>query len=124
MDETLQQRIEAAVREEVSIIPYDLHWPLLFEIEAEHLRARLPASIFKRIEHFGSTAVPGLAAAQDAEALRREPELAAVIGAALPADRVVAMLGFGRLRHVPTNDTPEGRQTNRRVEIVISDTEK
>lgn len=62
MDETLEQRIEAAVREEVSIIAYDPHWPLLFEIEAEHLRARLPASIFKRIEHFGSTAVPGLAA--------------------------------------------------------------
>ncbi|HEX5733627.1 MAG TPA: OmpA family protein [Blastocatellia bacterium] len=47
-----------------------------------------------------------------------------LIGAALPADRVVAVLGFGMLRPVPTNDTPEGRRTNRRVEIVISDTEK
>jgi flagellar motor protein MotB len=32
--------------------------------------------------------------------------------------------GFGKIRPVATNDTPEGRQTNRRVEIVISDTEK
>ena len=44
-----------------------------------------------------------------------------LIGAALPADRMVAVLGFGKLRPVATNDTPEGRQTNRRVEIVISD---
>jgi outer membrane protein OmpA-like peptidoglycan-associated protein len=47
-----------------------------------------------------------------------------LIGAALPADRMVAVLGFGKLRPVATNDTPEGRQTDRRVEIVISDTEK
>ena len=47
-----------------------------------------------------------------------------LIGAALPADRMIAVLGFGKLRPVATNDTPEGRQTNRRVEIVISDTEK
>jgi outer membrane protein OmpA-like peptidoglycan-associated protein len=47
-----------------------------------------------------------------------------LIGAALPADRMVAVLGFGKLRPVATNDTPEGRQINRRVEIVISDTEK
>jgi outer membrane protein OmpA-like peptidoglycan-associated protein len=47
-----------------------------------------------------------------------------LIGAALPADRMVAVLGFGKLRPVATNDTPEGRQTNRRVEIVISDIAK
>lgn len=47
-----------------------------------------------------------------------------LIGAALPADRMIAVLGFGKLRPVATNDTPEGRQTNRRVEIAISDTEK
>lgn len=47
-----------------------------------------------------------------------------LISAALPADRMVAVRGFGKIRPVATNDTPEGRQTNRRVEIVISDTEK
>lgn len=47
-----------------------------------------------------------------------------LIQAALPADRMVGVRGFGKIRPVATNDTPEGRQTNRRVEIVISDTEK
>jgi outer membrane protein OmpA-like peptidoglycan-associated protein len=47
-----------------------------------------------------------------------------LIHAALPADRMVAVRGFGKIRPVATNDTPEGRQTNRRVELVISDTEK
>ncbi len=47
-----------------------------------------------------------------------------LIGAALPADRMVAVLGFGKLSPIATNDTPEGRRTNRRVEIVINDTEK
>ncbi len=43
-------------------------------------------------------------------------------GAGIPADRIVAVRGFGKIRPVATNDTPEGRQQNRRVEIVISDT--
>ena len=47
-----------------------------------------------------------------------------LISSALPADRMNAVRGFGKIRPVATNDTAEGRQTNRRVEIVISDTEK
>ncbi len=47
-----------------------------------------------------------------------------LIHASLPTDRMVGVRGFGKIRPVATNDTPEGRQTNRRVEIVISDTEK
>lgn len=39
----------------------------------------------------------------------------------LLTDRILAVRGFGKLRPVTTNDTPEGRQMNRRVEIVITD---
>jgi outer membrane protein OmpA-like peptidoglycan-associated protein len=55
---------------------------------------------------------------------RAEAVHAYLISAALPAERMVAVRGFGKIRPVATNDTPEGRQTNRRVEIVIGDTEK
>jgi len=46
----------------VTIVPYDAVWPEWFRQEAEHLRACLPPQLIRRIEHFGSTAVPGLAA--------------------------------------------------------------
>jgi GrpB-like predicted nucleotidyltransferase (UPF0157 family) len=62
MDKTLQQRIDEAVRETVSIVPYDPRWPDLFEAEADFLRRTLPQRLLRRIEHFGSTAVPALAA--------------------------------------------------------------
>jgi outer membrane protein OmpA-like peptidoglycan-associated protein len=39
----------------------------------------------------------------------------------MPSDRILAVRGFGKLRPVTTNDTAEGRQMNRRVEIVITD---
>ena len=44
-----------------------------------------------------------------------------LLKAGLPSDRIVAVHGFGKLRPVATNDTPEGRQMNRRVELVITD---
>ncbi len=59
---TLEERVQQAVREEIAIVPYDVRWPDLFRIEAAHLRACLPAGLIGRIEHFGSTAVPGLVA--------------------------------------------------------------
>ena len=59
---TLQERVEQAVREDMGIAPYDSRWPDLFRREAEHLRSCIPTALIRRIEHFGSTAVPGLAA--------------------------------------------------------------
>ena len=44
-----------------------------------------------------------------------------LLSAGIASDRVLAVRGFGKLRPVTTNDTPEGRQMNRRVEIVITD---
>ncbi|MEK6282444.1 MAG: GrpB family protein [Acidobacteriota bacterium] len=59
---SLEQRIAEALREEVSLSPYDPSWPQMFAAEAEFLWTTLPHAVVKRIEHFGSTAVPGLAA--------------------------------------------------------------
>lgn len=60
--ETPEQRIQRVVREDVALSPYDLHWPESFQKEKEHLLACLPEGLVVRVEHFGSTAVPGLAA--------------------------------------------------------------
>ncbi len=57
-----EQRIQRVVREEVTIAPYDPAWPESFRQEKEHLLSCLPNDLIRRIEHFGSTAVPGLAA--------------------------------------------------------------
>lgn len=49
-------------REHVEIAPYDPRWPGLFAREKAHLLAVLSGDVVRRIEHFGSTAVPNLAA--------------------------------------------------------------
>ena len=62
MERSLEQRIAEAVREEVAIVPYDPGWPRMFASEVQFLQSILPANLVNRYEHFGSTAVPGLAA--------------------------------------------------------------
>jgi len=60
--ETLEEKITRVVKEEVIVVPCDPRWPEMFEQERLHLLSCLPADLIKRIEHFGSTAVPGLSA--------------------------------------------------------------
>ena len=60
--ETLEEKIARVVKEDVAIVPYDTSWPLMFRQERQHLLSCLPNKLIKRIEHFGSTAVPGIAA--------------------------------------------------------------
>src|SRR5262249_21163336 len=60
--ESLEQRIQRVVREDVALAPYDPRWPGLFRDEKAHLLSALPGGPLGRIEHFGSTAVPGLTA--------------------------------------------------------------
>ena len=62
MTETLEQKIARVLREEIRLAPYDPAWPEAFRREREHLLECLPNDLLGRIEHFGSTAVPGLAA--------------------------------------------------------------
>jgi GrpB-like predicted nucleotidyltransferase (UPF0157 family) len=60
--ESLEQRIQRVLREDVALAPYDPRWPESFACEKKHLLECLPNELVRRIEHFGSTAVPGLAA--------------------------------------------------------------
>jgi GrpB-like predicted nucleotidyltransferase (UPF0157 family) len=60
--ETLEEQVRRVTREDVALVPYDPTWPELFRLEKEHLLSCLPADLVRRVEHFGSTAVPGLAA--------------------------------------------------------------
>ncbi len=60
--ESLEERIRRVVAEPVAIADYDPQWPARFAREKAHLLACLPHDIIRRIEHFGSTAVPGLSA--------------------------------------------------------------
>jgi GrpB-like predicted nucleotidyltransferase (UPF0157 family) len=45
----------------IQIVPYDPEWPRAFEVEAYRLRAALKA-LARRIDHHGSTAIPGVSA--------------------------------------------------------------
>lgn len=59
--EHLRERIARLGRETIEIVPYDPTWPALFRDERARLTERFPG-IVRRVEHFGSTAVPGLSA--------------------------------------------------------------
>jgi outer membrane protein OmpA-like peptidoglycan-associated protein len=78
-----------------------------------------------RIEIEGHTDAVG---SQDYNQKLSEDRAAAVRAylaqAGIPDGRIIAVRGFGKVRPVATNDTPEGRQMNRRVELVISDIDK
>ncbi len=60
--EPLSQRIKRVIAEDVAVVRYDSQWPELFRSEREHLLICLPNELIRRIEHFGSTSIPGLAA--------------------------------------------------------------
>jgi GrpB-like predicted nucleotidyltransferase (UPF0157 family) len=60
--ESIEDRVQRLIQEHVDIVPYDIHWPAMFLLEKEQLSSCLPPALIGRIEHFGSTAVPGLPA--------------------------------------------------------------
>ncbi|MBS3762919.1 MAG: GrpB family protein [Planctomycetes bacterium] len=60
--ETLQDKVERVVNEPVRFTSYNPHWPDMFDRERELLIRILPDDLINRVEHFGSTAVPGLPA--------------------------------------------------------------
>ncbi len=61
MSACLSKSIEELIREDITIVPYNPVWHSLFREEESFLRKKL-GEFIGRIEHFGSTSVPGLAA--------------------------------------------------------------
>jgi GrpB-like predicted nucleotidyltransferase (UPF0157 family) len=60
--ESLEERVKRVIQEKVDVVPYNPDWPRMFLLEKNHLLSCLPDTILKRIEHFGSTAIPRLSA--------------------------------------------------------------
>jgi GrpB-like predicted nucleotidyltransferase (UPF0157 family) len=60
--ESLQEKIARVLKDKIEVVPYDPAWPEMFEQEKKHLLECLPNELIIRIEHYGSTSVPGLAA--------------------------------------------------------------
>jgi len=59
---TIDERVKQFIEEDVEIVEYDPAWPKYFEEEKNHLLKCLPCNLISRVEHFGSTAIPCLAA--------------------------------------------------------------
>jgi len=57
--ETPAEKLRRVLADRIELVPYDPRWPGLFAEEKRRLLALFPALI-RRVEHFGSTAVPGL----------------------------------------------------------------
>ncbi|WP_064093493.1 GrpB family protein [Rossellomorea aquimaris] len=58
----------------ITIYPYNEKWPFLFENEKQEILSILGSDIALRIEHIGSTAVPGLSAKPTVDLLVEIPE--------------------------------------------------
>lgn len=71
-------------REHVEIVSYDPRWPESFEREKGHLLAVLPGDVVGRIEHFGSTAIAGVAAKPIVDMLVEVSDLEAVKSRVVP----------------------------------------
>ncbi len=60
--ESLKDRVQRVVQENVEIVSYNPLWPEMFRQEKERLLHLLPIELLGRIEHFGSTAIPCMSA--------------------------------------------------------------
>lgn len=81
-------------KDKIEIVPYDPQWPELFDLEKRAIRHALGYFAGLRIEHFGSTAVPGLAA---------KPSLDILVGVSSKQDwpRMIQPLAVLGYVHVP-----------------------
>lgn len=84
--------------DEIEIVDYDPSWPALFAAEASRLRALFDPQLIVGLEHFGSTAIPGLAA---------KPIIDILIAVrSLPAARTGFVEPLGRIGYVFWAENP------------------
>lgn len=60
--ESFEDKLSRVLAERIEVVDYDPAWSALFDSESARLAAYFPPGSIRRIEHIGSTAVPGLAA--------------------------------------------------------------
>src|SRR5262249_9434921 len=80
----------------IDIVPYDPRWPRDFEIERDRIQGAL-GSMALRIDHNGSTAVPGLAA-------KPIIDIQVSVASLEPLDALAAPLAAIGYVHVPSAD--------------------
>lgn len=104
MGETLEQKIERVLRDRIALVACDPAWPRLFEEEKARLLDCLPPGLVVRIEHFGSTAVPGLRAKPVVDVLVEVADLERARDEAAPILEAQGCDYFWRPQ--PEGDTP------------------
>lgn len=87
--------------DEIALVPYDPAWPRRFREEAALLRQLLPGDLITRLEHFGSTAVPGLDAKPIIDMLMGTPSLEYAIREAVP---LLEDIGYSFWQDNPAKD--------------------
>ena len=60
--ESFADKLLRVLGERIDVVDHDESWPSLFDSEVARLFSYFPPGSIRRIEHIGSTAVPGLAA--------------------------------------------------------------
>lgn len=58
---TEQESLDAAIHEQIELVPYESAWPKKFAAESARLLSLFPDD-FVELAHFGSTAIPGMSA--------------------------------------------------------------
>lgn len=84
-----QDRVSTVEESQIRVIPYHSDWPVLYQNEAQRLRAIL-SGIAVDVQHFGSTAVPGLDAKPNVDILVGVPA-----GASLATEQIDALTQHG-----------------------------
>ena len=83
--ESFEDKLSRVLAERIEVVDFDPAWPALFERESARLAPFFPPDTIRRIEHIGSTAVPGLAAKPIIDILVGVDDFGLVVDAVAPA---------------------------------------